>query len=477
MSELFVFHNLLIRSIPTLSLLLLIGGCSAKAPLVIPGMDYSLRHAWAALPDTQSPAATTPFGSGLSSLEASAKVDVFYLHPTTHYGTATANATPDDRKAAAATDGVLMTQASAFNAVGRIYAPRYRQMALYLFDATEETLQEPLNLAYEDVRQAFRTYLKDLNQGRPFIIAGHSQGANHAQRLLIEEVVGRPCAKRFVAAWIPGLALPRAMLDTTAGGGLTASATAHQLGGVAIWETFGEGFTDRAKWVRGQVYWHPGRQRWVAATPEQPLFSVNPLTWEEGSGLAPATLNLGSVPYGVASTSFRGVLPALVSARNDHGYLVASPPPPKATFLSGAMGDPLIYHMHDFSLFWMNIRANARERVHTFLLQRQQVRHPLIESATTLTGEVGRDLRYRIRTINQTQSFAATGLPAGLILDAQTGIISGRPQAPGTFAVVLRATNPHGTDTAELAVTILESTTQSSLQLSLSATPPRVKMN
>ncbi|NTW87303.1 MAG: hypothetical protein HGB30_14195, partial [Holophagaceae bacterium] len=173
---------------------------------------------------------------------------------------------------------------------------------------------------------------------------------------------------------------------------------------------------------------------------------------------------------------FRGVLPALVSARNDHGYLIASPPPPKATFLSGAMGDPLIYHMHDFSLFWMNIRANARERVHTFLLQRQQVRHPLIESATTLTGEVGRDLRYRIRTINLPQSFAATGLPAGLVLDAQTEIISGRPEAPGTFAVVLRATNPHGTDTAELALAILGSTTRSSLQLSLSATPPRVKM-
>lgn len=455
------FRTLSITAALILALLLLVPGCFHKAPVALPGIDYTLQASWAALPDTKSPAAAIPVGSGLSSLEASAKVDVFYIHPTTYYGNTTPNATIDDLKVAAATDGVLMAQATAFNSVGRIFAPRYRQMALYLFDGTEEALQGPLNLAYEDLRQAFRYYLKYLNQGRPFIIAGHSQGANHGQRLLIEEVVGKTCAELFVAAWLPGLALPRAMLDTAEGGGLAANSTAQQLGGVAIWETFGDGFTDRAKWVRGQVYWHPGQQRWVSATPEQPLFSVNPLTWDEGSELAPAAMNLGAVPSGVPATNFRGVLPELVSAQNDQGYLIANPPPQEASFKLGTMGN-LIYHMYDFSLFWMNIRANARERVHTFLMQRQHVRYPLIDSGNTLTGEIGQDLRYQIRTINLAQSFEATSLPAGLVLDAQTGSISGLPKTPGTFAVVLRATNAYGTDVAELALTIRESTARTS---------------
>ena len=454
------FPSLWINALPTLALLLLVLGCSTQAPVTIPGVDYTQRQAWAALPGTVSPASAVPVGSGLSNLEAAAKVDVFYLHPTTYYGTATANAAFDDLKAAAATDGVLMAQAASFNAVGRILAPRYRQMALYLFDGSEDVLQAPLNLAYEDIRRAFRYYLKTLNQGRPFIIAGHSQGANHGQRLLIEEVVGKPCAERFVAAWLPGLALPRAMLDTAAGGGLAASSTAQHIGGVAIWETFGEGFTERAKWVRGQVYWHPGRQRWISATPEQLLFSVNPLTWEEGSKLAPASRNLGAVPYGVPATSFHGVVPAVVSTRNDQGYLIATPHPPKATFLSGAMGDPLIYHMHDFNLFWMDIRVNARERVHAFLTQRLQVRHPLITSSTTLWGEIGRNLFYQITTSNRSQAFEATGLPKGVTLDAQAGVISGIPTEQGTFTVVLKATNSYGTDVAELSLTVANSTMQ-----------------
>ncbi len=241
-------------------------------------------------------------------------MDVFYLHPTTNYGSAATNAAIENRKAVEATNVVLMAQAAAFNSVGRIYAPRYRQMAIYLFDESEDALQGPLNLAYEDLRQAFRTYLEHLNQGRPFIIAGHSPWANHAQRLLIEEVVGRPCAERFVAAWIPGLALPRAMLDSVAGG-----------------------------------------------------------------GLAPVS--------------------------------------------------------------------------------------PRSSPAVSPSGEIGQDLRYQIRMIYRAQSFEATGLPAGLILDAQTGSISGLPQAAGAFAMVLRVTNPHGTEVAELALTIRESTARSSRRL------------
>jgi hypothetical protein len=462
----FYFCTKLITALPTLVLLIVLTGCSSESTLTNTEIDYSLPQSWAAMPGTQSSATATPIGSGLSSLEESAKVDVFYIHPTTYSGQNVVNAPIDDPTAAAVTDLMLNMQAAAFNSVGRIFAPRYRQMSISLFGGSEDALQTPLNIAYEDVRQAFRYYIENRNQGRPFIIAGHSQGANHAQRLLIEEVAGKPCADRFVAAWIPGLALPRSMLDTTVGGGLTACSTSQQIGCVALWETFGEGFTGYAEWVRGQVYWNPGRQRWVSATPDQLLFSVNPMTWDEGTEIAPASMNLGAVPFGLTETgvltetSFQDIYPALISTRNDQGYLMASPTPPVNLFESGLMGDPLIYHVNDFNLFWMNIRENARQRIHAFLLQRQQVRYPLIESSNTMVGEAGRDLSYQIMTINLPQSYEALGLPAGVNINTLTGVISGKPLTQGTFAVVMKATNSYGTDVAELSMRITGTATQ-----------------
>lgn len=468
MFNIFYFHAKLIPALPTLLLLILLAGCSGESTMTNTKIDYSLPQSWAAMPaGMQSSATATPIGSGLSSLEESAKVDVFYIHPTTYLEKNAVNAPIDDPAAAAVTDLMLKLQAAAFNSVGRIFAPRYRQMSISLFGGSEDALQAPLNIAYEDVRQAFRYYIENKNQGRPFIIAGHSQGSNHGQRLLIEEVAGKPCADRFVAAWIPGLALPRSMLNTTAGGGLTACSTSQQIGCVALWETFGEGFIGYAEWVRGQVYWNPDRQRWVSATPDQLLFSVNPMTWDEGTEIAPASMNLGAVPFVLPETSpetsFQGIYPALISTRNDQGYLMASPTPPENLFVSPTMGDPLdplIYHVHDFNLFWMNIRENARERIHAFLLQRQQVRYPLIESSNTMVGEAGRDLSYQIMTINLPQSYEAFGLPEGVNINTLTGVINGKPLTQGTFAVVMKATNSYGTDVAELSMRITGSATK-----------------
>jgi hypothetical protein len=465
----FYFRTKLIPALPTLVLMVVLAGCSGESAETKNKIDYSLPQSWAAMPGTQSSATAIPIGSGLSSLEETAKVDVFYIHPTTYLEKNAVNAPIDDPNVVVATDLMLELQAAAFNSVGRIFAPRYRQMSISLFGGSEDALQTPLNIAYEDVRQAFRYYIENKNQGRPFIIAGHSQGANHAQRLLIEEVTGKPCADRLVAAWIPGLALPRSMLNTTAGGGLTACSTSQQIGCVALWETFGEGFTGYAEWVLGQVYWNPGRQRWVSATLNQLLFSVNPMTWDEGTETAQASMNLGAVPFGLTETgvltetSFQDIYPALISTRNDQGYLMASPTPPVNLFESPTMGvppDPLIYHVHDFNLFWMNIRDNARQRIHAFLLQRQQVRYPLIESSNTMVGETGRDLSYQIMTINLPQSYEALGLPVGVNINTLTGVISGKPLTQGTFAVVMKATNSYGTDVAELSMRITGSATQ-----------------
>ncbi len=80
---------------------------------------------------------------------------------------------------------------------------------------------------------------------------------------------------------------------------------------------------------------------------------------------------------------------------------------------------------------------------------------PVITSAASATGRVGVSLYYGITATNSPTSFSATGLPAGLSLNAQTGAISGAPTAGGIFNVTLGATNAGGTGNKTLAFTVI----------------------
>ena len=59
-------------------------------------------------------------------------------------------------------------------------------------------------IAYDDIRRAFIYYLNNFNNGRPIIIAGHSQGAYHCKTLLKEFFDGKELQNQLVAAYLPG---------------------------------------------------------------------------------------------------------------------------------------------------------------------------------------------------------------------------------------------------------------------------------
>ena len=57
------------------------------------------------------------------------------------------------------------------------YAPYYRQISLDSWLLDEDEIESRFALAMKDVREAFSFYLKTQNDGKPFILAGYSQGA------------------------------------------------------------------------------------------------------------------------------------------------------------------------------------------------------------------------------------------------------------------------------------------------------------
>ena len=84
------------------------------------------------------------------------------------------------------------------------YSPYYRQCSLQTF-MDDSTTQARLPIAVDDVKRAFGYYLKHLNGGRPFVLAGYSQGAMIMLELMKE--MDNKTFDRMVAAYAIGITI------------------------------------------------------------------------------------------------------------------------------------------------------------------------------------------------------------------------------------------------------------------------------
>ena len=170
--------------------------------------DYSNLNYWAAHPFKKDPSDEVPLH--LANEPGDTLADVFFIHPTTYTEKNRLmgwNADIDNAELNKKTDNsAILFQASVFNKYCRVFAPRYRQANLQAFFTSDKQKAESvLDTAYEDVKAAFIFYMNTYNQGRPVIIAGHSQGTTHAGKLLKEFFEGKPLQKQLVCAYSIGM--------------------------------------------------------------------------------------------------------------------------------------------------------------------------------------------------------------------------------------------------------------------------------
>jgi autotransporter-associated beta strand protein len=83
---------------------------------------------------------------------------------------------------------------------------------------------------------------------------------------------------------------------------------------------------------------------------------------------------------------------------------------------------------------------------------------PAINSASTANGMVTIPFVYTISATNMPYQFSATALPDSLVINKETGIISGTPVVAGTFPVIITAANALGIATDTLTLTIAKKT-------------------
>ncbi len=318
-------------------------------------LDYSDDSNWVALPGLNTFANARPEGE--VSIAVVPDVDVFFVHPTTYLSSDTWNAPLEAADANLRLEKrVLKMQASAYNLAGRIFAPRYRQATFGAFFDEEGDGLQALVYAYTDVLNAFDQFVAERSEGRPFILAGHSQGSLHLLALLQQKVAGTPLADRMVATYIIGWPVSlEADLGPMAGIRACADATDTQC--VVSYQTFGRGGDTAGI----QDYFQSTTS--LAGVPRAgtKMLCTNPLTWTI-DGTAAAAANEGAqtrVPDDQALTEpVKGFSGATCDA---NGFLVLDTEPGEAWQEFKMSGEN--YHVYDYHMFYGNIRRNAASRV------------------------------------------------------------------------------------------------------------------
>jgi hypothetical protein len=79
---------------------------------------------------------------------------------------------------------------------------------------------------------------------------------------------------------------------------------------------------------------------------------------------------------------------------------------------------------------------------------------PTVTSPSTAGGVKDRQFVYQITGSGGVTTYGASALPAGLSVDAATGVVSGSPSATGTTTAVITVTNDEGSDSIPVTITI-----------------------
>jgi len=313
------------------------------------GPDYSKDDSWLSRPGLPGASDWTPAGVETSSEKTAA---VFYIHPTTYLDTDRWNAPLNaGGETTFRTRLFVQSQASAFNGVAEVWAPRYRQAAFGAFLLKSEDAEKALGLAYRDVAAAFDQFVRQAGD-RPIILAGHSQGALHLERLLREKVAGTPLAKRIVAAYVVGW--PISTTSDLHALGLPACRTEEQAGCILSWMTFGDppnpDFILR-DWAKTKGF-NGGDRR------QEDVLCVNPISGTL-NGAAPPADNPGTL---IPNSDLRSATlqAGALGAHCDKGLLILDGMPAAS---GGFVLPGNNYHAYDYALFWGAIRRDAERRL------------------------------------------------------------------------------------------------------------------
>ena len=293
----------------------------------------------------------------LSIPVVSHKVDVFYLYPTAWQKVHDSDPNIcdiDNPSMLAGSASAFGRSATAFETFANIYAPYYRQAdagyALTLPLPEHDALVA--GIPTTDAVAAFDYYIKNFNAGRPFILAGHSQGSNVLINLLTGYLKDHPQVyQRMIAAYVIGYPITDQIIADNP----------HL--------KFAEGPDDTGVIISYNTQ-APDVEPGV-----NPVLSgltglvINPITWTRTESLATTDEGLGSIMPNPSTLIFEAA-PQYADAQVDiaNGVLLCTTADEDLLYELTQHGFPRgVYHSFDYPFYYYNIRENAQNRVNRYL--------------------------------------------------------------------------------------------------------------
>ena len=302
-----------------------------KSPEIVKP-NYSDKDSWAVLPEN-IPDEISIFNIDENKKEA----DVFYIYPTLIDSKNQREWNSDIWNEDIRNDVInrpVKYQASAWLDAGNLYVPYYRQAHIRVFnDKFRVDGDKALNLAYNDIKEAFTYYLENFNNDKPFIIASHSQGTVHAKRLIAEFIDGKELQKKLIAAYLVGIKVFEDEFKN-----IKPMNSANETGGFVTWNTFKFNKYPRKdnyeNWFKGGV-------------------TTNPITWDD-SKETKKDLHKGLLYRDLKIFSQN------IDIKLIDGIVWSTVPNVPGKILLKTVRS---YHFADINLFWVDIRENAKLRV------------------------------------------------------------------------------------------------------------------
>ncbi|MBQ7571042.1 MAG: DUF3089 domain-containing protein [Bacteroidaceae bacterium] len=298
-------------------------------------VDYRLASNWVLCPTTTDRA-----------------VDVIYFYPTSYMKQSESEPDVCD------IDNAVMHQRATqnvqqytqvFQESCNVFAPFYRQIALPMDESVGRQYQTIADyVATKDPTTALDYYFEHLNQGRPFILAGHSQGAATAVALLANYFkTHAELLSRMVAAYPIGISVTRDWLAANTHVPFATGAT--DTGCIVSWNTEGPGNRDHYNLVVS-----PG------------AVSINPLSWQLDDTYVPNSQNPGSINFATGEVSIPGVADAQIDLERGVVVVTTADPVTQGMPVYHDQFGPESFHNQDYAFFYNSIRKNVADRICTF---------------------------------------------------------------------------------------------------------------
>jgi len=309
-------------------LLIVVSCCNLNNSAVDDSIDYSKKANWVAQSQT-----------------INKNVDVFFVYPTIFGDPKVLLMDINDTSLRNSAGYALKKQASIFKESSNIFAPYYRQVSMTVLSMDKKVQDSLLAVGFSDVKKAFYFYLDSLNNGRPFFVAGHSQGSEMLLKLLKDKDFNEDVYKNMIAAYLIGYTVTDE--DLKANPLLKLAQDSTDLGVIITYNTQSPG-------ASGSPVLYEGAH------------CINPISWSTSGELAQKENNLGGVFF-TNTGELDTIIPMFTSARIDltTGALIAAEPNPEDYDVVETF-PPGIYHVFDYSFFYNNLKKNVNDRINSF---------------------------------------------------------------------------------------------------------------